>query len=221
MLAVLVLYSFLAFKALRKFSSREQAGGWLRSPVTLLTLWLVVPLAVTYIVSLLWVPILVPRYLLISLPAAYLLAARAFTQLPIRPEVQAIVAGAVAMLFLSQLIFSIDYYSEPRKAQIREGVQFVAENERPASLLAYCAGVRPKFFDYYLVRGGSDGRFQVRACETEDDLARAVEEGNYRYVLFVASREPGERVTRYLRNEFELVQERVSGETSSYLFRVK
>lgn len=223
-LVVLVLYLFLLVKRLYPlYQTGGRAGteGLLRSPGFLLGLWLTVPFAGAYVVSLLWTPILEPRYLIISLPPAYLLVARAVTRLPLRPSTQgvAVVAGAALLLF--QLTFLMNYYSEPSKEQIREAVQFAVENERPDSLLAYCAGVRTQFFDYYLVRSGSDREFQVRACETEDELARLIEEGNYRYVSFVASRPPEEPVLNYLRNELELVEEKNLIKADSYLLEVR
>ncbi len=222
-IVALALYLFLLLKSLYPL---YQSGGrsgkkeLLRSPGFLLGLWLTVPFAGAYVVSLLWTPILEPRYLIISLPPAYLLLARAVTRLPLFPRTQgiAVVAGAAFMLF--HLVFLMNYYSEPSKEQIREAVQFAVENERPDSLLAYCAGVRIQFFDYYLLQLGSDSEFQVRACDTEDELVRLIEEGDYRYVLFVASRPPDEPVLNYLRSELQLVKEKNLVKADSYVFEV-
>lgn len=222
-LVVVALYLYLFLKSLhesRETGTRRDTEGWLRSPGLMLTLWLVVPFTGAYVVSLLWTPILEPRYLIISLPAAYLLVARAIARLPLRPVTQGAVVALGAVLLLSQLVFLMDYYSKPRKEQIREGVQFVVENDRPGSLVAYCAGVRQQFFNYYLIQEGSDKRFQLRACTDASDLEKAIEEGNHRYVHFVASREPEAEVMRYLRNELELVREENLVRVDSYLFEV-
>lgn len=219
----LALYLFLLFKKfypLYETGRFPGMGSLLRSPGLMLGLWLAVPFAGAYAVSLIWTPILEPRYLIISLPAAYLLVARAVTRLPLRPATK---GGAVALgtvLFLAQLLFVMDYYSEPSKEQIREGVRFAVENERPSSLLAYCAGVRVAFFDYYLIQEGSDERFGVRACTSASDLASRIEEENYRYVRFVASREPEAEVARYLRDELEVIREVNLVGADAYLFEV-
>ena len=219
-LALCLFLLFKKFYPLYGAGGLPRTGSLLRSPGLMLGLWLIVPFAGVYVISLLWTPILESRYLIICLPAAYLLVARAVTQLPLRPTMRGAAVALGSVLLLAHLLFAMDYYSEPQKAQIREGVQFAVENERPASLLAYCAGVRPQFFDYYLIRAGSDQRFRAKACETERELERAIEEGDYRYVFLVATREPEERVVRYLRGEFELVEEKELLRGGSYLFEV-
>ncbi|QIN77679.1 hypothetical protein GBA65_03195 [Rubrobacter marinus] len=219
----LALYLFLPYKKLYPLYKDEGLSGTrraLRTPGLMLVLWLTVPFAGAYVVSLIWTPILEPRYLIVSLPAAYLLVARAVTQLPVRPMVQATAVALGSVLLLAQLVFLMDYYTEPSKEQIREGVEFVAENERPSTLLAYCAGVRVAFFNYYLVQEGADERFGVRACTSASELERAIGRGNSRYVGFVASREPEAAVTRYLRNELELVREANLVGADAYLFEV-
>ena len=219
----LVLYLFLLFKKLYPLYETGRfpgIGNLLRSPGLMLGLWLTVPFAGAYVVSLVWTPILEPRYLIISLPAAYLLVARAVTRLPLRPAMKGAAVALGTVLLLAQLIFVMNYYSEPSKEQIREGVRFAVENEPPASLAAYCAGVRVQFFNYYLIREGSDERFGVRACTTANDLKGLVEKGEYRYVRFVASREPEAEVMQYLRDELELIREVNLVGVDSYLFEV-
>lgn len=222
-LAALALYAFLALRSL--YDLARGAEGWsvrglLRSPGLLLSLWLVVPFAGAYVISLLWTPTLVFRYLIISFPAAYLLLARAVVRLPLSARTQGGLVAVAGAALLVHLVFSLNYYSEPYKAQIREGVRFVAENERPSALVAYCAGVRPEYFDYYLIRHRSDARFQVRACETATELERTIERGDYNYVLFVEARSPREDVVRYLHEELNLVREERYERVNSYLFEV-
>jgi mannosyltransferase len=108
------------------------------SPGMLLSLWLIVPFTGVYAISLVWSPFLLDRALIISLPAAYLLVARATTQLPLRPKVQVGVVTVAGLLLLSQLLFSMDYYTKPHKEQFREAMQFVVENDRPNSFIVGC-----------------------------------------------------------------------------------
>jgi mannosyltransferase len=139
---VLTLYLFLLLKGLRwLFKRRGNLPGisdLFLSPGMLLALWLVVPFAGVYAISVLWSPFLLNRALIISLPAAYLLAARAITQLPLRPKVQVGLVTVAAVLLLSHLLFSKDYYTEPHKEQFREAMRFVIENDRPNSFIVAC-----------------------------------------------------------------------------------
>src|SRR5919112_1302505 len=141
--AVLALYLFLLLKGLRAFfKARQEQRIWTSdlflSPGILLALWLIVPFAGVYVISLLWSPFLVDRALIISLPAAYLLAARAITQLPLRPNVQIGLMIVAAGSLILHLLFSMDYYTKAHKEQIREAMQFVVENDRPNSFIVAC-----------------------------------------------------------------------------------
>jgi len=139
---VLALYSFLLLKGLHGlFKTRNELtriSDLFLSPGLLLALWLIVPFVGVYVISLLWSPFLLNRSLIISLPAAYLLAARAIAQLPLRPNVQIGVVTVAAVLLLSHLLFSMDYYTKPHKDQFREAMRFVVENDRPNSFIVGC-----------------------------------------------------------------------------------
>ena len=141
---VLALYLFLLLKGLHVlFKARRQEEptrikDLFLSPGMLLALWLIVPFAGAYTISVLWSPFLVNRALIISLPAAYLLVARAVTQLPLRPKAQLGLVTGAAVLLVSHLLFSMDYYTEPHKEQFREAMQFVIENDRPNSFIVSC-----------------------------------------------------------------------------------
>jgi hypothetical protein len=138
--AVLALYGFLLF---RGFYTSSGARGRLFSRETLLSpsfvlgLWLVVPFAGLFLVSLIREPILIFRIMIIALPAAYLLLARAIVLLPLRPVVQNGLALVGAGLLLAQLLFVLDYYTEPHKDQAREVTRFLAHNKSPHALIAY------------------------------------------------------------------------------------
>jgi mannosyltransferase len=66
------------------------------------------------------------------------LTARAITQLPLRPNVQIGLVTVAAVLLLSHLLFSMDYYTKPHKEQFREAMRFVIENDRPNSFIVGC-----------------------------------------------------------------------------------
>ncbi len=81
---VLLAYTYLFSSLVRGFVREEPpraAASLLGSKEFLLGYWLVLPISIVYLVSILRVPILTQRNLLISLPPAYLLLARAITSL--------------------------------------------------------------------------------------------------------------------------------------------
>lgn len=102
-------------------------------------------LAVAYARSVLAVPMLIPRFTFVLLPAIFLLLALAITR--IRPlMIRAGVAIAVVVVSLANLAFS-EYYTLPRKEQWREAAWWVLDHPRfdPASdpiLALYAPGFR-------------------------------------------------------------------------------
>jgi len=82
--------------------------------------WLILPPVLTVIESRLLLPIVTLRYLLVSLPPAYLLLARAFAALPLPRAGRLLAAGGVVALCLFHLLGPIDYYNRPTKQQFRE-----------------------------------------------------------------------------------------------------
>jgi hypothetical protein len=140
-IVVLALYLFLLVRGVYVFlKAREHTSirSVLLSPSMLLVFWLIVAFAGAYAISVQWKPALMYSYLIISLPAAYLLVARAITQLPLRPNVQIGLVTVAAVLLLSHLLFSMDYYTKPHKEQFREAMRFVIENDRSNSFIVSC-----------------------------------------------------------------------------------
>jgi mannosyltransferase len=176
----------------------------------LLLAWFLGPFAVAYLIAEYHSPILTSRNLIVALPAAYLLLARAVTRAFAGNVAQLAVAGGLAGLFLAHLLFSVGYYDGPRKQQVREAVGFVVENERPDALVAHC-GVGPSS-DYYYEYHGSDrhGMEHVGACTAErmDVVQKRVREGGHRYVILVhAHLRPEAELVEALGGEYDLVRE--------------
>lgn len=239
-IVVLALYLFLLVRGVYAFlKARERTSirSVLLSPGMLLALWLIVPFAGAYAISVLWTPFLITRYLIISLPAAYLLVARAITQLPLRPKVQIGLVTVGTGLLLLHLLFSMDYYTKPHKEQFREAVQFATTNERADALIVGCSwafhgpdkvglpDISAEKFDYYFKQQESDRRVEVLACEAKDmpTLKERIERENYRYVFYltVHDRPEPERPLRLaLKEEFELVSREKLHGANAYLFEV-
>ncbi len=228
---VLALYGFLLLRGLydspgvrRRLFTRET----LLLPSLVLGLWLAVPFAGVLVVSLLREPILTFRALVIVLPAAYLLIARAIVRLPFRPVVQNGLVVAGAGLLLAQLLFALDYYTEPHKDQAREVTRFLTHNERPQSLIAY-ANANGGTFPYYFERYGVDFRHKPRIKlydERRDAslLRSKLESGDHRYVLYMRVRRihPSTVFLQPLleSGDLELVKQRRFVRAEGYVFKV-
>jgi mannosyltransferase len=233
---VLALYGFLLFRGF--YDSPGINGGLFRremllSPSFVLGLWLVVPFAGLFLLSLIWKPVLMFRVMVIALPAAYLLIARAIVLLPFRPVVQNGLALVGAGLLLAQLLFALDYYTEPHKEQAREVTRFLAHNGPPHSLIVY-SGALGGDFVYYFERYGI--RFQQEPQlellwggrspqESVALLRRKLESGAYDYVLFMRVRttRPGVNFLRPLfrSGELELVKQKRLVKAGGYVLKVR
>ncbi len=117
------------------------------SPTFIVVLWLVLPF--TFAWSKLASPILTDRYLLVSLPAAYLLLARAIVHTVPHPRAWAVVIAALAATLLYGLVVSRSYYAAVHKDQYREAAALVAQHEKqyPDAAILADGG-----YEYYLRR---------------------------------------------------------------------
>jgi uncharacterized membrane protein len=189
--------------------SRNSLREQLTSPTTLLAAWLVLPFAIAYTRSQVSLPMITDRNLLISLPAGFLLFARALTRTVTDARLQSITVGAMVAVLLYGLFVSGDYYRLPRKEQFREAAAVVAEHEdefRNARVIAH-AWSKGKF-DYYLERHGAESRVDLKAG-TASDVERtraflAAEQPDYVWFL-LGHRQPEPSFMAFLDRELELV----------------
>lgn len=148
----LVLWSVLLVRTAR--TSDAATTTWLT------TAWLCVPVAFTIAYSYLMQPAFLSRALLIVAPAAYLLLARALTQLPVPRLASAALAAAVCGFLLVDLVGAPrHYYTRITKGQFREAAGYLVAHDDPTTqaLVLACA-FNPKYFDYYLRHHGSARR---------------------------------------------------------------
>jgi hypothetical protein len=231
---VLTLFSLLLLRTWNNVKNATLTTGLVSaSPGVLLSAWVAVPFAGAYLFSTLSTPILVPRYLIISLPATYLLLSRAITRNFSSHKMQVAIALGLAGLSIGQLLLARDYYTKPQKEQWRETVQFVTVDEQPSSLIAYCVGVAweapigilpEEYFNYYFRRQHSHRLVQVKACKSSDlpTLKSWLDRGHYHYLYFLyGHKKPESEVLRYLYDEFELVRHRQFVKSGAYLFRLQ
>ena len=109
--------------------SERPLGGL--SPSLVLALWLAVPFAGAVAVSYAAFPLLTNRNLLVCLPAAYLLLARAFAVLASGVRL-ALLASVATLLLLAHLLFVYRFYAVPEKEQFRGGRRGGRLRGRPA-----------------------------------------------------------------------------------------
>ncbi len=182
-----------AWRARRRGEVASECGGERPiaglSPSLLLALWLALPFAGAVAASYVAFPILTSRNLIVCLPAAYLLLARAFTALASGRRLAifsgvaplALLAGFALLALLAHLLLVLRFYRVPEKEQFRQAVAaVVAVDPQPDAGVAVlgCAFHR-EYFDHYFARLGSRRRVDLVACgddgtgEVESLLDRA------------------------------------------------
>ena len=157
LLLVGVFYLFLILSSLFKIVQAKEpinSRKILLSPGMLLSLWLFIPFIGVYIISVLSTPVLLHRYLMISLPAAYILLARSITQLSFNQTKQMVVTLILTIVFVYHLIFVKNYYTEPYKDQYSPLIKYVLEREIKYKN-AYIMGTG-WILNYYFNRQGSN-----------------------------------------------------------------
>jgi mannosyltransferase len=203
-LAAWTLISFLLIRGWDDLRPRRKGGGI--PPGSLLAAWALGPFVVACAVSQSSVQLLTEKNLLISLPSVYLLLARSITRAfsgRAAAIFQGIVAAGLAAACLAYLLFSMDYYTNPTKEQLREAASYVENREGSGTLIVHCD--EGDGLDYYLQTGRSD---DVEACEARDfpKIEARVKEGDYQEVFhFISHSEPDPRLVSLLQRDFQPV----------------
>ena len=206
------IFSIFGFWFLLTLLNAKRARTKLIHPSTLLlVLWLVVPITIIYFISVFsGAAVFVNRNLLISLPAAYILLARAITQLPLNHTGHAVVAVVIAVIFLGHLLFGKGYYWQPHKDQFREAVGFVVEQSETesyqnAAIIGYAWS--PDYLNYYFEKKGSEQRVDMVAGQVEDIAAVTeyihTEKPDYIWYI-IAGKPPAPEFIEYLDQNYML-----------------
>ena len=95
-------------------------GGW---PFVFVVLWLLLPVLITLLVSH-WIPVFIPRYLLICLPAALLLFGQGLAK--IRPNWLAV--AVLAVMVFASLVAVRSYYGKSGKEDWKHAIGYLAQN---------------------------------------------------------------------------------------------
>ena len=203
------LLCFLLLRGWDDFRPRRKNTGV--PPGLLLAAWAVGPPIFAYVYSQTSTGILTNENLLISLPAFYLLVARAVTR-AFSGRAAGVFQGTVAVglgaASLAYLLFSMDYYTTPTKEQVREAVAYVASHKDRGTLVVRCDADHR--LDYYL---SAEDRVQACAARDIQRVERKVKEDNYSEVFHLISRpEPDQKMISMLQRNFRPVHyERFDG----------
>lgn len=112
-------------------------------------LWLLLPLAVTLVASH-WKPMFVPRFLIISLPAALLLFGHGLAL--IRP--QWLRFTAVGVVAVASLAAVRSYYRQPGESDWKAAIHYLAQNARSGDVVVFANPYCRFPFDYNLRTSG-------------------------------------------------------------------
>jgi mannosyltransferase len=129
-------------------SRRLTADSFLQWRFTLLVCWIVVPIALTALVSLVW-PVFVSRYFVVCLPAVALLVAVGLAAL--RPALQA--ALLVVVLLVAAPGLRVYYTQDYKEGENwRALVNYVASDAQPGDRIVFLSHFGRRPFEYYLAR---------------------------------------------------------------------
>lgn len=114
--------------------------------LTLLAVWLIVPIGLPFVVSWFFAPMYLDRYVIAAVPAWYLvIAASLYAARRIVPV--ALALGALTLLLVASLY---TYYTTPEKEQWRETAAYISQRAQPGEPIALSYGRLPR--DAYNVR---------------------------------------------------------------------
>lgn len=146
----------LAYAAACTLAVVAAAGAWKAAkPVFdrwrygFLLAWLGVPIALAFAISL-WKPVLVTKYLIVSLPALVLLAAVGLVQIRRR----ALFAAVLVSVVLLALYGVTSYYRYAEKEDWRAATDFLFSQARPGDAVMFYAPYVRSAFDYYHTQRG-------------------------------------------------------------------
>ena len=204
--------------------------GW-DSTLILLLCWLIVPIVIPFVLSLLFAPMYLDRYVIAAAPAWYLSIAAAIYAL--RNVVPQTLSISVLALYVLGALGT--YYNESLKEQWRETARYVMENQSPDDAIVLSYGSLPgdafnvqNSFYWYYPGQPSDCYVDVRLSGSEIQEQMDACAGSHErlwLVLYVGSsnEELTSMVSRanYESAEWRLLSNQDFVGTSVYLFECK
>ncbi len=130
LIAVVVLVAAIVLARRRPAIGAVFGRQW---PAFFTACWLVVPVAAVVMLSLVDKPLLVVRYLMVSLPAAILLVAWVIDRIAARARRGALAVAAVLLVLVLALsvVGSAQWYSKGGPQDFRSAVTFIADQAKP------------------------------------------------------------------------------------------
>lgn len=209
-LAVLAALAILVFIILLFWRRRRQGvqASFIREDTILLG-WLLFPAVVAYLVSVIGYPLLIEHYLIIILPAVYLIVARVLAQLPAPPWTKTGLTLILATAILGDLTLRMRYYTTPTKTQFREAVGYVVQQDS-GGMPPYVIGFpwNRAFFDYYFEYKGSRLRTDVMGGRAEDipEVQQALGASKAERIWYIRAHEPDDPAfLAFLKQDLRLV----------------
>ena len=153
--AILLGFVFLQevvsmYREKRKFS---------RSHTLMLFAWLTLPYLAFLAKSIISTPLILPRYLLISAPAAYILLGSALTKLTTGRKSRLAIGLCITLFCLWTLLFKIQYYTLAQRPQTREVIYTLTHASETTLADSLVMSYRFKnVFNYYFFRAGVEKR---------------------------------------------------------------
>ena len=219
--AVVAALAMFAFAGLLIWRRRREGAkaSFLREDVILLW-WMGFPVLAAYLVSVIGRPLLVTHYLIVILPAVYLIVVRALVQLPARPWVKTMITLLAAFFILADLTLmptvilaglklGMGYYTQPTKTQFREAVAHVVQNDSlgtPPLVIAFPWNAA--YFDYYFARQDSRLRTDVIGGFKTDiaKVGEALRTSKAERVWFIRAQQSADAAfLSYLQEELHLI----------------
>lgn len=180
-------------------------------PTWMLVLWLIWPLMAVYVFSIVVKPVWIGRYLMVTLPATYLLLARAITRFPLGQKLAQAAPLFLAAGALYYVLMVNGYYYWPQKEQFREAVHYMLERDASYenSLIITHTGGPKEYMDYYFYRAGAartpdfDGGSRRAIALVEEASGR----GEVRYVWYITAHyRPQEAFVEFMDGSFHLLE---------------
>src|SRR5262249_4322341 len=156
----LLLWVIAVWQSFLIKSDTERSESVVSAPYSFLLAWLFLPLFVLVVLSF-WKAALLPRYLLVSLPAAVILGAAGAVHLP-RPFRTVIVA-----LLIAFSLKSVVSHYHGHNQDWRTAIQYVLSHSQPGDAIAIMPASSSVVFDYYAgLRNPQGPRLQSMAAST-------------------------------------------------------
>src|SRR5262249_19948948 len=156
----LLLWVIAVWQSFLIKSDTERSESVVSAPYSFLLAWLFLPLFVTVVLSF-WKAALLPRYLLVSLPAAVILGAAGAVHLP-RP-LRTLMVGLLIAFSLKSVV---SHYHEWNQ-DWRSAIQYVLSHSRSGDAIAIMPTTAGVVFDYYgVLRNPQGPRLQSVAAST-------------------------------------------------------